>query len=292
MADPKLLDLNDRDFVTDYLRRYPPTISEHTFTNLLVWRNMRPIWFFTAAESLVFLAPSSSGAGRDVFGPVAGPLPLRDAIAAAGPDVHGAVRISENATAQLPGNAFDLLPDEDDADYVYLVSDLAELHGERYHKKRNLIQQCLESYPCRYEELTPALVPECAEMQRRWCQTRNCDVDPGLCHEAVAVATLFRHYQELNLIGGVIRIGGVVQAFAVGEALSPGTAVCHFEKAMPDFHGLSQVINCWFAKFALAGFEFVNREQDLGVPGLRQAKQSYHPHHMVRKFTVRPAPVA
>jgi len=61
--------------------------------------------------------------------------------------------------------------------------------------------------------------------------------------------------------------------------------VWHFEKAMPDIQGLGQLINQWFSLHSLRGFEFVNREQDLGIPGLRQAKESYFPHHMVEKFT-------
>jgi hypothetical protein len=122
-------------------------------------------------------------------------------------------------------------------------------------------------------------------MQDRWCQARKCGKNPGLCKEYVAIRDAFVHYQDLQFLGGVIRINGEIQAYALGEELNPDTAVCHFEKAMPDVQGLGQLINQWFAKYALGGFQFVNREQDLGIPGLRQAKESYHPHHMVHKFT-------
>ena len=86
--------------------------------------------------------------------------------------------------------------------------------------------------------------------------------------------------------GGVIRINGAVQAYAIAEELHPGTAVWHFEKAMGGIPGLGQLINQWFAKYGLSGFKYVNREQDLGIPGLRQAKRSYFPDHMVAKYSI------
>ena len=95
------------------------------------------------------------------------------------------------------------------------------------------------------------------------------------------------HFEDFGLICGAVRVEGRIEAFSFGEALNENTAVVHFEKAMSGFPGLYQVINHWFCRYGLVEFEFVNREQDLGVPGLRQAKQSYHPHHMVEKFTAR-----
>jgi hypothetical protein len=202
--------------------------------------------------------------------------------------VDAFLRISERTAAALREAGWRVEADDDNSDYVYLTADLAELKGEKYHKKRNLIQQCLASNDCRYEPLTPDGVSECREMQSRWCAARRCDLDPGLCREYSAIQETFEHYAELELIGGAIRIDGRIQAYAIAEEHGPGTAVWHFEKAMPEIRGLSQLINHWFSRFALSRFEFVNREQDLGIPGLRQAKQSYHPHHMVRKYRAFP----
>ena len=174
--------------------------------------------------------------------------------------------------------------DRDNSDYVYSVKDLASLEGRHYHKKRNLIKQCLRTYGCQYESIILQVVPECLDMLERWCGARDCGQDPGLCSENTAIKEAFANYEELDLIGGSIRIDGRIEAFALGEELKPGTAVCHFEKAMPAFRGLAQLINKWFAEYSLKEFEFINREQDLGIAGLRQAKESYYPHHMVDKF--------
>ena len=90
------------------------------------------------------------------------------------------------------------------------------------------------------------------------------------------------------MIGGAVVVDGRIEAFAIGERLNPATAVVHFEKANPEMRGMYQLINQWFVRNELSDYMYVNREQDLGIEGLRKAKESYHPHHMVRKFTVRP----
>jgi hypothetical protein len=157
-------------------------------------------------------------------------------------------------------------PDRDNADYVYRVVDLAELNGRHYAKKRNHIKQCLSNHACEYVPITAKLIAECETMQENWCNTRDCGRNPGLCNEANAIAETFAHFNELGLLGGAVRVDGTIQAFAIAEELSPGTAVWHFEKAMADIPGLGQLINHWFSKYGLSGFDYVNREQDLGIP--------------------------
>jgi hypothetical protein len=280
------LELSDRSLVTSYLRRYPPEISELTFTNLFVWRSSRPIWLSELGDSIVFAADvhGNDSTTKAILGPPIGrtsPLTVSEAL---GIELGGFVRIPEETANTLRSAGLNVVADRNNWDYVYSVSDLGGLKGRRYHKKRNLIKQCLAAYNCEYEPITPEHITACLDMQDRWCQARDCGKDPGLCNEYVAISETFTNYEALRLIGGSIRIDGKIQAYALGEELTPGTAVCHFEKAMPGIRGLSQLINQWFSMHTLTGFEFVNREQDLGIPGLRQAKESYYPHHMVHKF--------
>jgi hypothetical protein len=286
MKDLHPLELSDRPTVAGYLRRYPPKVSELTFTNLFVWRGSRPIFLTEVQGSIVFMTNTNerNGAKKVIFGhPVGEASPVAVA-SALGVEVAGFIRIPEDTANTLRKAGLHVEPDRDNSDYVYRVRDLAELAGRRFHKKRNLIKQCLAAYACQYEPITPELIFECLDMQDRWCQVRQCERDPALCREYIAIRESFAHYEELQLIGGGIRVDGTIQAYAIGEALRPRTAVCHFEKAMPELHGLGQLINQWFAKHSLTQFEFENREQDLGNPGLRQAKESYHPHHMVEKL--------
>jgi hypothetical protein len=281
------LKLSDRSMVEAYLQRYPPEISELTFTNLFVWRASRPVFIAKVEASIVFVTHTHEDGNGKMFilGPPLGdnsPLSVANAL---GVEVAGFIRIPENTASTLRDANLLITPDRDNSDYVYRVRDLAELAGRRFHKKRNLIKQCLAAYTCQYEPITQALIFECVDMQDRWCEERQCGQEPGLCNEYVAIRNMFDHFEALQVVGGAIRVDRIIQAYAVGEELRPGTAVCHFEKAMPGFRGLGQLINQWFAKYALRDFEFENREQDLGVPGLRQAKESYYPDHMVEKFS-------
>ncbi len=287
MAAMTSFDLSHRPIVQAYLKRYPPEVSELTFTNLFVWGASRPIFFAELENSIVFMADANEGRSEKkvVFGPPVGEVSPSVLPSALGGAITGFVRIPEEAAAKLGETDMRVEADRDNSDYVYRVSDLAELAGRQYHKKRNLIKQCLDHYKCEYEPLTGALIAECSNMQDRWCEIRQCGRNPGLCSEYVAVRKTLEHYEEFGLVGGLVRIDGTIQAYAIGEELRPGTAVCHFEKAMPGFRGLGQLINQWFAKYTLREFEFVNREQDLGIAGLRQAKESYYPDHMVDKFS-------
>jgi hypothetical protein len=287
MPELRPVDLEAKPLVETYWHQHPPQVSELTFTNLFVWRHSRPVFFAEVEGSLVFLV-NGNGSPHDpnvVFGhPLGGVSPAKVA-KALDMEIVGFVRIPGSTASVLRNAGLDVEEDRDNADYVYRVEDLAELAGRRFHKKRNLVKQCLEAYACKYEPIAPELVTECSAMQDRWCQARRCGRNPGLCNEYLAIRESFDHWKSLQLVGGAIRIDGKIQAFALGETLRSGTAVCHFEKAMPEFQGLGQLINKWYAQYALKGFEFENREQDLGIPGLQQAKKSYHPDHMVDKFT-------
>lgn len=281
------LTLADRRLVTAYLRSHPPQISEHTFTNLYCWQPYRPVFLAELQDSLLFLVKAAGGKGKYIlFGPPAGKISIPEIFAAFGADLAGAVRIPDAAAESLPPSAFGLSQDRDNADYVYRVEVLAGLSGRRFAKKRNHIKQCLNAHACEYLPITPAIIAECETLQEKWCQSRDCGRNPGLCNEANAIAEAFAHFEELGLLGGAVRVDGAIQAFALAEELYPGTAVWHFEKAMADIQGLGQLINKWFSQYALSAFTYVNREQDLGIPGIRQAKESYYPHHMVAKNCV------
>ncbi|MDY7034635.1 MAG: phosphatidylglycerol lysyltransferase domain-containing protein [Thermodesulfobacteriota bacterium] len=286
MIEMRALEMSDRPKVEGYLGRYPPEISELTFTNLFLWRHSRPVFLAEVEDSIIFVTEDGENGERERFilgHPIGGALPLR-VVNALGLEVAGFIRIPQETADILRDSSLLITQDRGSWDYVYRVTDLAELAGRHYHKKRNLVKQCLLAYTCEYEPMTAENLGECTDMQDRWCQARQCKLDRGLCREYVAIRNMFDNFAELELMGGAIRVDGVIQAYAIGEKLRPATAVCHFEKAIPGFRGLGQLMNQWFSKHALKDFEFVNREQDLDVPGLRQAKESYYPHHMVEKY--------
>ncbi|MHC4592842.1 MAG: DUF2156 domain-containing protein, partial [Planctomycetota bacterium] len=276
--------LADRQKVADYLRRFPPEVSEHTFTNLYVWRYHRPIRAVERDGTLIFVELRSGE--RRVLGPPCGeedPSVFLGFLQEAG--VRSLHRLPESAAESLRQAGLRVEPDPDNADYVYLREDLAELAGRRYHRKKNMVNRCLAAYQCEYCEIEEGLIGEVTDMIDRWFAERELGQSLGLAEEYWAIRETLDRFTEFGLIGGAARIAGQIEAIAIGEALNEDTAVVHFEKAMTGYAGLYQLVNQWFCKHGLAEFEFVNREQDLGVPGLRKAKESYLPHHMVGKYS-------
>jgi hypothetical protein len=201
-------------------------------------------------------------------------------------EILGMDRVPESMARELSESGLSIEPDRDNFDYVYLRQDLADLAGRKYHKKRNHIKQALAQNDLEYREISGNLIDHCRDFLGHWCDTKQCGHVPGLCREFQAVSETLDNFDSLGVFGGAILAQGKVRGFTVGEELIPGTAVVHFEKVDASIRGLAQVISQWFCRESLSEFEFVNREQDLGIPGLRQAKESYYPHHMVEKYRV------
>jgi hypothetical protein len=288
------LALEDREVVSPLLAELRPRQSEFTFTNLYIWRDAYQIQMLAADEAFALFSlradPEDSfllpplGAGANV-GVVRNCL---EHMAAAGHNPRMA-RATHRDLARLSigEDEFAIEPDRDHWDYVYLVQDLIELRGNRYHRKRNHIEQFTSKYEFRYLPLEPDLVSQCAELQDRWCDEKHCDMVATLRAEGRAIKQVLASLEALEVRGGCIAVDGRVEAFTLGELLNPETVVIHIEKANAAYHGLYQVINQQFLEQTWPQVRYVNREQDLGVPGLRRAKESYHPHHMVEKFTVK-----
>ncbi|XER10141.1 hypothetical protein SATMO3_02860 [Sporomusa aerivorans] len=187
-----------------------------------------------------------------------------------------------------PGQ-FAVSSDRDNFDYVYNTKDLIELKGRKYHSKKNHINSFYRNYSnYQYWPLTTEWTARCIENQHEWCVKKGCDDDPTLRSERDAIIEVLSHWDELKLTGGLITIGGKVEAFTFGEKLNADTAVIHVEKGNPDIRGVYPVINQKFCENAWQHLTSVNREEDMGIEGLRKAKESYYPAKMVEKFNVKP----
>lgn len=181
---------------------------------------------------------------------------------------------------------FKLSPDRDYFEYVYLASNLAELPGTAYAKIRNRLNKFKKSYAYTTEAISEHNVDEAREFLRRWCLWKDCGSDPILENERKAIIYSMAHFFELELSGIAIRINEKIESIAVFEKMSPDTALVHYEKGSPDYDGIYKAINSETAKILQKDIKFINRESDMDLPGLRQAKMSYNPHHMVEVFHV------
>ena len=183
---------------------------------------------------------------------------------------------------------FRVLPDRDSSDYVYSAQDLINLAGRKYHKKKNHLNRFLKDYQFEYRDLDMELVECFLVLQEEWCKMKECIESPELHSEDYAIHTALTSFEELDYKGGAIQIGSKIEAFSLGEKLNDNTAVIHIEKANPEIPGLYTAMNHSFCSSAWPDMKYINREQDLGIEGLRKAKESYHPHHMIDKYTITP----
>lgn len=175
--------------------------------------------------------------------------------------------------------------DRDGHEYVYAIDDLADLKGKKYQPKRNHINRFLAEYPdAVIRPLDEGTLPDAKNLADRWYQRRTDEEDAGM--ELVALNRAFTHWQALGLEGLVLYVGSQAVAMTMGSFLGEDTVDVHFEKADLDYNGAYAVINRAFARHIREKYpqvKFLNREEDMGLEGLRKAKLSYHPHHMVEK---------
>jgi len=290
----KPLTLADREIFRKILWDYQAETSELSFTNLFIWQSHYGYQWSLDRDRLLVVSATAGGEAWAL--PPVGPSPrvdlcrqvlawLRDECGVANPAIE---RADPRLAAELAGHPdFVVEPMRDHFDYVYRTDDLINLAGGKYHAQRNHINSLARSHRFRYEPLGEEHLSACLYLCARWCQIKRCECDLSLMGEWEAIGAALANYQALQLEGGVILINDRVGAFSCGELLNKATAVIHLEKADPELRGLYAVINQQFCRQAWADVPFVNREQDLGEAGLRTAKMSYHPHHLVEKFRVR-----
>jgi len=278
-----------------YLKANPPLGSEYTFTNLFGWQ--RSADYQAARFGDGFLLRRSHRSGRETL---LEPLVTRGGLEAleAGFDylagrgrMAEAERVTESFLERFPAVAekFRVVEDRDNHDYLYLVRELIDLAGEKFHDKQNLYRQFVRKYRFSYRPMTGADIQAGLDFVDHWCRKRECDKYEGLNQEKRAVRRMLKNFETLGLRGGLLEIEGNPVALTLGEPLNPETYVIHVEKADSAYTGVYQAINREFLKEAAAGFRFVNREQDMGLLGLRQAKLSYNPVRLVRKYRLFPA---
>lgn len=190
-----------------------------------------------------------------------------------------------------PGQ-FRFHPDRDSCDYVYHINDLADLKGRKYQKKRNHINRFWQAHPnCRIVPIDAENLPAVEEMVSSWYAARLSDDPNNDYHlEKQALRRAFCHIDELGLEGIALIEGSNVLAMTIGSQLTEDTFDIHFEKAMDFADGAYPAIAQAFAAHLRSKYpdlRFLNREDDMGIPGLRQSKLSYFPHHLVVKFWAR-----
>ncbi len=176
--------------------------------------------------------------------------------------------------------------DRDNFEYIYLTNDLISLPGRAFRQKKNHVNRFRRDYfGYEYVDLGPEHRDECLAVAERWLDEHQMTDD--MREEQKGIRRLFDYWNELELKGGAIRISGKIIAFSIGEYLHEDMALIHIEKADPMIRGSYPIINQEFAKNAWGDTIYINREEDMGIPGLRRSKESYNPHHFAEKYDIR-----
>jgi hypothetical protein len=290
--------LNSKSLFDSYIRQRNPQISEMTFTNFFAWRYYYKFRYKVTAGLLCIIA---APANAEPFAM----MPLgnvnEENFAAAYQDLKSYFaqrgwkfcfkRLTRGDLGYFGKyvSAEDrIIFDRDNSDYLYNTEDLMNLRGKKYDGKRNHINKFKRLHEFEYVPLECSLLDECSRIMEEWCEEKNCSCQEGDYCERSANLELLRNFRTLGCKGALIKVDGVYEAFTVGEMLNDDTAVIHIEKAKSDVDGLFTLINQQFVQHEWSGTAYINREQDLGLEGMRKAKLSYHPVSIVEKFTVYP----
>lgn len=174
----------------------------------------------------------------------------------------------------------EIAEDRDNFDYLYLRTDLAELAGKKYHKKRNLVHAFVNAYSYSEVRFSAEYIPGAMVVLDRWQKNKGEDGDYAAAKEALELS------ETLKLKGAVYFVEGLPAGWCLGESLAKGRMFAvHFEKAVDEYKGIYQFMNQAFAARLPGYYRYINREQDLGDEGLRQAKMTYRPSGFVRKYS-------
>ncbi len=295
MLEFEPLQLEMKPLFDSYVLNHGYRHSEASFSNMYTWQEAWDMKMATHGNAL-FISMYS-----DVYEPFLLPPYLKDDRESIEPYMkmceeymveNFGVFYLKCATPQMVekikadcGERYDFAYDEYNTEYVYNASDLIDLAGKKYHSKRNHINAFLRTYTSEFDLYDDKYREECLQLQRDWAQDK--DGDPREAEEEIlSIRKALDHWRELNFKGCVVKINGKVVAFSFGEQIKGDTAIIHIEKAQPDVNGLFTYVNNAFVKNVWSHCKYINRAEDMGIPGIRKAKQSYHPVFMLEKYDV------
>jgi uncharacterized protein len=287
----KTIDLEDRIWIDPLLSVEQIPSEEYSFTYSYIWRipyhlkvaQLNGFYLLLAdrLDNQSYLFPTGQGDLKSVIESLRGDAALR------GVKLHfhtllGAQK--EKLEALFPGEfAFTELRDY--SDYIYDTQSLATLAGKKLHGKRNHINRFMENNPdWAYEPITTDNIGECRAMTNLWCLQVDCEDDEDLKKEACAIKQALENFETLRFSGGVLRVNREIIAYTIGDRLTDEIFMVHIEKAFSDIQGAYPMINQQFVLANCMNYPFVDRQDDMGVPGLRQAKLTYQPVRIVDKY--------
>jgi len=291
LDDFKLIELKDIDLFKKFNSKYPQYHSDYLFTTMISWMDYAKYHFTEYKKNLIIYTMIDN---KIRFRP---PIGIRDK------KIFDEVfNLAKKSDASSPVGAIDfktknwilenyhnlvLIPHRDYFDYIYKSSDIADLEGSKYSKIRNRLNKFKRKYEYEIEFISNENIDQVGEFLKRWCIWKDCESDPLLENEKKAVMFSMDNFFKLELEGIVIKINDKIEAISVYEGMNDEMAVIHYEKASPYYDEIYKAINNEAAKFLKNNYRFINRESDMGIKGLRKAKMSYKPDHMIELYHIK-----
>lgn len=289
-----LLKLSDKDIIDAYFKASKPVVSDLSFTNLFLWHFSRKIEW-CECESCLIIRTTYPNENPFIFYPLhkendknAKKIAIEAMIADFKSQnlpfsMHSLSKDDASELGELFGESFELIYREDRSDYIYDCEDLISLAGKKYHKKKTHYNNFCKAYDFSYETLSEANADELSCVYSKWFEALPNKTE-GLKNEYIGICAALENFSKLDFKGGILRVDGVIAAFSFGEMLNDICAVIHIEKGDINYNGVYQAINREFLAHEFSEAKIVNREEDLGIEGLRKAKQSYQPIYLEQKF--------
>ena len=290
MLEFKEVELEDRGIIQKYLAQERFFISDVSFVNLFLWRKARKIAYAVVCDCLL-IQTTYVGEKPFYFFPIGTGDKKRVVELLLEQDSTLEFHSLELAWVEFLrehfAGVFDFELNRDRSDYVYDVQELISLSGRKYHKKKNHLNKFLQTYPqFVFERIS---VENSAEVLGVWGEWFGMIESPsvGLVNENLGIVEVLGAWGELPIEGGLVRVDGRIVAFSFGEVMSSEMAVIHIEKADSSVAGAYQIINQQLLANVFSHVKYANREEDLGIEGLRRAKMSYNPVFLVEKYEAR-----
>ena len=282
------LTLEHKSMVESYNIMYNIRMSELNFTNLFAWQEK---YQFHLEEVNDYLIVINKTKRTLYFSQLIGPLndldKLRDTFYEL-MDLHNLETIvlkkcNHYFKTMLEASNLKVKITEvrDDFDYIYDFKGLKELRGNMYHKKKNHVNQFKKQYNWSNRPISSVNMSDVLQVMSLWFT----DDTQEMLDEKRAIQRVLDHWEDLNVSGTLLYVNEKPIAFAIGEIVQKDTLLMHFEKADRNYQGAYEMItHCYLSNFD--NLTYVNREQDLGIPGLRKSKLSYHPVDFISKYNI------
>lgn len=289
MLEFRNLEIDDAKIYNEYLKNSGELSCENSFVNLIVWQCDRHNYNMICNFENQLIIKSGEGE-KEYFR-----LPLGD-------DFEKGMRLIEEYCGERKprfwvqegprlelfkkySDKYSFKENRDTFDYIYLQSDLSNLSGKKYHSKRNHISAFSKKFNWHYESITEDNIEAVKKCAEGWYLENIDKMDYFMVCEKKGIKTILENMEKLNVKGGAVFVEGRVVAFSLGSPITDEVFDIHIEKALSDYSGAYAVINREFAKNDLAEYKYINREDDLGLEGLRKAKLSYKPSIILKKFS-------